>query len=132
MSDLSQFDHSFPLSKLVTDLPGFIHYEITVGNLFDLMMGDAKGYVESLNLDWVTLVYRIHHGEVIDWCNLEHADLIDRDYSQQAVNFVLASTLHWCEKFCEAYASQPQKDKIEDKVGSCKVFDLNAYRVQLH
>lgn len=132
MSDLADYDTSFPINKLVTDLPGFVHWDITVGDVFELMMGDAAGYINGLNMDWVTLVYRIHHGEVLDWCDIEHAQLIDRDYGQQAVNFVMASTLNWCRKFCEAYANAPEGDKIEERVGNCKVFDLNAYRTQLH
>ena len=51
---------------------------------------------------------------------------------QQAVNFVMASTLNWCHKFCEAYANASDDSKIEQKVGDCKVFDFESYRVRLH
>jgi hypothetical protein len=132
MSDLAKLDPDFPINQLVDDLPGFIHWDITVSDVFELMMGDASGYIQGLNLDWVTLVYRIHHGEIIDWLECKPADLIDRDYSQQAVNFVLHSTLVWCKKFCEAYAKSDDSDKIEDKINGCKVFDLDSYRVRLH
>lgn len=132
MRDLADLDHETRINTLAHDIPGFVSYSITVGDVFNLVMGDAQEYIATIDMDWLTLVYRIHHREVIQWCNLEYAELIDEDYGQQAVNFVMASTLNWCHKFCEAYANASDDSKIEQKVGDCKVFDFESYRVRLH
>lgn len=132
MNDLSDFDTAYPINNLVKDIPGFVCYDITVGHVFDLMMGDAEEYIRRLDVDWVTMVYRLHHQEVIDWCELNYADLVDRDYQQQAVNFVMASTVGWCKRFCEVYSATDNVDDLSEKVDNCKVFHLDTYRVRLH
>lgn len=132
MADLSDLDYEQKLATIVEDLPGFIAFDITVGQVFDLMMGDANAYIGDLDMDWLMLVYRIHHKEVIYWCDLPYADLIDEDYTQQAVNFVMASTLNWTKKFCEAYADSAGGSTLSEKVTSCKVFYLDRYKVRVH
>ena len=132
MADLANLNSDHKICKLVEDLPGFMHFDVTVGHIFDMMMGDANSYIETLDMDWLTLVYRIHHREVIHWCELPYAELIDEDYAQQAVNFVMAATLAWCTKFCEVYAESGDNAVLSEKVGNCKVFYLDRYKVRLH
>ena len=132
MNDLSNFDPEHPIHKLVNDIPAFIAHDITVGHVFDLMIGDADAYIQRLDLDWVCMVYRLHHHEVIDWCDLPHAELIDRDYKQQAVNFVIGATLSWCKKFCEVYTQTEDSETLSEKVGNCKVFYFDKYSLRRH
>lgn len=132
MAELADLDYDRRVATLVEDLPGFISFDICVGQVFDLMMGDPKAYVDAIDMDWLMLVYRIHHKEVIQWCDLPYADLIDEDYSQQAVNFVMASTINWVKKFCEAYADSGDKATLTEKVGNCEVFYLDRYKVRVH
>lgn len=132
MADLADLDYEQKLATIVDDLPGFIAFDICVGQVFDLMMGDPTAYMETIDMDWLMLVYRIHHKEVIAWCDLPYADLIDEDYTQQAVNFVMASTVNWVQKFCLAYADSGDKSTLCEKVGDCKVFYLDRYKVRLH
>ncbi|MDA7514343.1 hypothetical protein N8508_00980 [bacterium] len=130
--ELSELDQETQINILTEDMPGFLKWDMTVSQLFDLMMGDAHGYIQELDMDWLMLVYRIHHKEVIHWCDLPYGDLVDPDYCQQSVNFVMAATFNWVKKFCEAYAESGSHDKLAETVGTCKVFYLDRYKVRLH
>lgn len=132
MAELTDLDKDKQINTLVNDMPGFLKWDMTVGELFDLMMEDASAYITSLDMEWLMLVYRIHHKEVIHWCDMPYGDLVDEDFSQQAVNFVMASTLNWVKKFCEAYANSGGHDKLKETVGKCEVLYLDRYKVRLH
>lgn len=132
MSELIDLDKAQPINTLVTDMPGFLKWDMTVGELFDLMIDNSSSYLQSLDMEWLMLVYRIHHAEVIHWCDLPFGDLVDADYNQQAVNFVMASTLNWVKKFCEAYANSGGHDKLREIVGNCEVIYLDRPKIRLH
>lgn len=129
MSDLAYLPKDRLVCSLVEELPPFIVYNLNVGQLLDIVMGDLAGYIDTLDTNWVTLVYRLHHGEILDWCNLSYSELIDRDYEQQAVNFVMASTLHWTQTFCEAYANS---GKLSTMVGNCEVIKFDRHKIRVH
>lgn len=129
MSDLAYVPKEKMVATLVEQLPSFVYYNVNVGQVLDLVMGDVNSYISVLDTNWVTLVYRLHHAEILEWCDMEYADLIDPDYEQQAVNFIMASTCNWARKFCEAYADS---GKLSEMVDDCKVVQLDRYKAQFH
>jgi hypothetical protein len=129
MSDLAYVPKDRMIATLVEELPSFVYYNVNVGQVLDLVMGDIRAYTDVLDTNWVTLVYRLHHAEILEWCDMEYADLIDPDYEQQAVNFIMAATCNWARKFCEAYADS---GKLSEMVDECKVIQFDRYKTQFH
>jgi len=129
MSDLAYLPKDRMVATLVEELPAFVFYNVNVGQVLDLVMGDVRAYTEVLDTNWLTLVYRLHHAEILDWCDMDYADLIDRDFEQQAVNFVMAASCNWARKFCEAYADH---GKVSEMLDDCKVTYLDRYKAQFH
>lgn len=132
MDDLLGLDKEQRVNTLVETMPGFLKWDMNVGEVFNLSLGESNAYFESLDMEWLMLVYRIHHAEVLFWCELPFAELIDPDYSQQAVNFVMAATLQWAQKFCMAYADSGGHDKLRETIGNCEVIYLDRPKIRLH
>lgn len=129
MSDLAYVPKDRMVATLVEELPAFVYYNVNVGQVLDLVMGDMRAYTDMLDTNWVTLVYRLHHAEILEWCDMDYAELINPEYEQQAVNFLLAATCNWARKFCEAYADSV---KLSEMVDDCKVIQLDRYKAQFH
>lgn len=129
MSDLAYVPKDRMVATLVEELPAFVYYNVNVGQVLDLVMGDMRAYTDMLDTNWVTLVYRLHHAEILEWCDMDYAELITPEYEQQAVNFLLAATCNWARKFCEAYADSV---KLSEMVDDCKVIQLDRYKAQFH
>ena len=129
MSDLVYVSKDKLICSLVEEMPAFLAFNLNVGQVLEIVMGDLAGYVDQIDMNWLTLVYRLHHAEVLDWTDLDFGALVDRDYEQQAVNFVMAATLNWSQKFCEAYANS---GKLSEMVGNCEVLQFDRHKVRVH
>jgi len=80
------------------DVPGFIHPDITISEVIFLAEKDPRQYFERMDDIFVATVYPLEHQAIWDNVDRSREDLMSRDFTQQAFNFVMSATFGWAEK----------------------------------
>lgn len=80
------------------DLPGFMHPDTTISDVAYLSEKDPRNYFEKMDDVFVATVYPLCHDEIWDNVDRSREDLMNRDFTQQAFNFVMSASFGWAEQ----------------------------------